>query len=67
MTQNEQVLKMLKHGPVTPLDALQQAGVFRLAARVCELRESGHSIVTDRITKNGKTFAQYRLNGFGTG
>ena len=67
MNQNDQVLKLLKQGPVTPLDALQKAGVFRLAARVWDLRSKGHSIVTDLITKGDKTYAQYRLNGFGTG
>jgi len=67
MNQNDQVLKLLKQGPVTPLDALQKAGVFRLAARVWDLRSKGHSIVTDLITKGDKTYAQYRLNGWGTG
>ena len=67
MSQNDQVLKLLKNGPVTPLDALREVDCLRLAARVWDLRSKGHSIVTDMITKGDKTYAQYRLNGFGTG
>ena len=46
MSQKTAILDMLKRGPVTPLDALSKLGCFRLAARVRELREEGHSIVT---------------------
>ena len=46
MSQKTAILDLLKRGPVTPLDALSKLGVFRLAARVRELREEGHSIVT---------------------
>ena len=67
MNQNDQVLRLLKQGPVTPLDALREVDCFRLAARVHDLRSKGHSIVTDLITEGDKTYAQYRLNGFGTG
>ncbi len=47
---------------ITPLDALRRWGCFRLGARIWELRRDGLSnIRTDRVTVNGKSFAQYYL------
>jgi len=63
MTQNEWVLNELKKGPVTPIQALSQGGIMRLAARIQELRESGHEITTHKVEVNGKSFAQYVLEG----
>lgn len=61
MSQTTQILDMLKSGPVTALDALQQAGCFRLAARIADLRQQGHHIETETIEVNGKHIAQYQL------
>ena len=33
---------------------------MRLAARIAELRKAGTHITTTKITRNGKTFAQYK-------
>jgi hypothetical protein len=62
MSQCEAILAMLKRGPVTPLDALKEAGCFRLAARIADLRQQGIQIETETITTpNGKHIAQYKL------
>lgn len=61
MSQNAQLLEMLRRGPVTPLDALNTIGCMRPAARCYELRRSGHNIVTRMIEANGKHFAEYSL------
>ena len=46
MTQNAQILAALKEGRnITPLDALREFGSFRLAARICQLREMGLSLI----------------------
>jgi len=64
MTQCDQILEMLQSGPVTALDALQQAGCFRLAARIHDLRQRGIDIESrDCKLPNGKTIAEYRLAG----
>jgi len=61
-TQNEQILGYLSKGKgLTPIEALNKFGCLRLAARIADLRKSGHLIFTDSITKNGKTFASYKL------
>ena len=47
---------------VTALDALQIVGSLRLAARILELRDEGHDIVTRwETTPTGKRVARYVL------
>lgn len=63
MTQTQWILNALRWGPVTPLDALEGCGCFRLAARVAELRQQGHNIITEQVKDEalGKTWAKYHL------
>ena len=62
MTQNQQIKTYLEKGKsITPIDALNKFGCFRLAARINELRKDGLNIVTKIVTKEGKTYASYRL------
>ena len=61
MSQNEVVLKALQKGPLTPVEALSAFGIFRLAARVAELRERGVPIATEKVHAGGKHYARYRL------
>jgi hypothetical protein len=62
VTQTESVLAALRSGhELTPLDALNRFGCFRLAARIDELRDAGYEIET-RIVRNGrKAHASYYL------
>lgn len=46
---------------ITPIQALNKFGIFRLGARILELRQAGHDIVTIMQNKNGKRFAKYEL------
>ena len=61
MNQTEQILKHLKREPITPIDALNSYGCFRLAARINDLRDRGYLIATDIEQKSGKRYAKYRL------
>ena len=63
-TQDGNVLQLLKSGQtITPIEALNQFGCFRLAAVVHRLRkEQGWPIHTDRINSGEKTYAEYSLN-----
>lgn len=64
MSQTQAILDHMKRGEsITPMDALRLYGCFRLAARVADLRESGHNIERQLIRKDGKTYAEYRLGG----
>ncbi|ULR75090.1 hypothetical protein JC1_18 [Burkholderia phage JC1] len=54
-SQNLVVLDHLKKvGPLTPLEALRLHGIMRLGARVHELRELGHHIVTEIVVVKGR-------------
>ena len=66
ITQDKEVLNFLQErGKISPLEALQEIGCFRLSARILQLRKQGHQIVTKRISKQGEfrvvNFAEYHL------
>ena len=57
-----QIQKDLMSGKsITPLQALNKYGCFRLAALIHKLRKEGMVIETEYVTKNSKTFAKYFL------
>ena len=61
-TQNEKIKAYLTKGKaITPIDALNKFGCFRLSARIKDLRDEGLNIATKYVTKAGKTFASYKL------
>jgi len=62
-SQASAILAHLQSGrPITPLDALQDYGCFRLGARIWELRKMGYDIDTqDYVLPNGKRIARYWL------
>ena len=61
MTQESEIFDHLKRtGTITPLQALNNFGCLRLAARISDLRRKGHRIETDMIERGGKRFAMYR-------
>ncbi|MDC9728341.1 MAG: helix-turn-helix domain-containing protein [Methyloprofundus sp.] len=66
ITQDRAVLLWLEENiTINPMQALNELGVFRLAACICRLREDGYTIITRRISKQGKhgkiNFAEYRI------
>lgn len=62
-TQCDLILDHLQRvGPLTPLDALQLFGCFRLTSRIWDLKQLGHDIHTDtKKLSNGKAVAVYSL------
>lgn len=64
-TQSRAILDALRHGDaLTPLEALNRFGCFRLAARVHDLRRMGYPVQEETIkTATGKRVARYRLGG----
>lgn len=67
MTQNEKVLKhMQDHGSITPLDAMRDYRIMRLASRVSDLKHLGYDIRTEMIEVTNKDgdrvrYARYSL------
>ena len=64
MTQKREVLQHLRRtGALTPLEAIGVYGIFRLAARINDLRGDGHSINTEiRRDTKGRSYASYSIN-----
>ena len=57
LTQNQRILDYLKSGKtLTPLIALEKFGCFRLSARIFNLREEGHAIITKNVTRKRVNF-----------
>ena len=60
---NNILAHLLEGHSITPLDALQQYGCFRLAPVIHVLRKQGYSISTSMISsKRGTSFASYKLD-----
>jgi hypothetical protein len=57
-SQYDAILKLLRKGWTSPAQAFQQAGTLKLATRVGELRDRGHTIV-DRWSEKGR-FKEYK-------
>jgi len=52
---------LLNGNSITPIDALNKFGCFRLSARISDLRNAGFDIETEMIYQDGKRFANYYL------
>ena len=62
MSQNSLILNHLKSGQsITPIDALNLYGSFRLSGRIKDLRYEGYDIETIPVKNNGKRYASYKL------
>ena len=64
MTQTEAILRLLRQRPhgITAIEALNEVGSFRLAARIWDLRQAGHRITSEPVhLPSGKVVDRYRL------
>lgn len=67
MTQKDRILKYLHDfGSISPVEAFEELGVMRLAARIAEIRESGNLVFTVNESKKNRygeycTYARYFL------
>ena len=64
MSQTDAIRAHLESGrDLTPIEALDRFGVFRLAARIDELRAEGLDIETIIERRGKKRYARYVLRG----
>lgn len=55
MTQNDMILRYMREvGPITPVEALQEFGCFRLGARIYDLKRRGIPIRREMVHKVGR-------------
>lgn len=61
-SQNQEIYEYLQTGKsLTPLEALERFGCFRLGARIWDLKQADVKIETTMVEKNGKRYASYSL------
>lgn len=69
ITQNDLILAYIEtFGSITPLDAIRDLGVMRLASRISDLKKMGYPIVTKQEAVNTRygtktNIARYSLGG----
>lgn len=69
MTDKERILSHLRlHKSITPMEALNEFGCYRLAARIADLRHDGHTIDTEIVSDKDRygepmRYAKYTLSG----
>jgi len=67
MSQTEKILRhMERYGSITPLDALREYGIMRLASRICDIKKAGIHVITETETSKNRDgepvrYARYRL------
>lgn len=60
MSQEMQILEHMKRGNrITPMDALNLFGCFRLGARIHDLRAQGNAINSQLVQDGDKRYAEY--------
>lgn len=62
-SQTERILEwMLQGHPITPIDALDRFGSFRLGARIAEIKAKGYLVYSEFVTnEQGKRYKMYHL------
>jgi len=61
--QKDLILAHLKKKTITPIEALELYGCFRLGGRIYDLKKDGYNIKTTMVTNGDgtKRFARYKL------
>lgn len=73
LTQSMKIIKyMMDFGSITPIQAMKDLGVMRLAARISDIEAEGWEIIHERETGENRygektTYARYRLKHGGAG
>ena len=61
MNQKTSIIKRLRKGWTTGLEALHACGTMKLATRVSELRRDGFTVLDKWVEQGGKRFKSYKL------
>tara|TARA_Y100001963_G_scaffold27424_1_gene37350 strand:+ start:1766 stop:2020 length:255 start_codon:yes stop_codon:yes gene_type:complete len=61
-SQKDSILNYLEEGnEITPIEALDRFGCFRLADVIFKLKQEGYDIQTKMVSNGSKKYASYRL------
>jgi hypothetical protein len=51
--QTDRLLKWLEHSPISPKESMERLGIYRLSARIYDLRKRGHNITMKKTNGYG--------------
>lgn len=69
MTQTEKIIRHIsEHGSITPLEALGEYGIMRLASRMCDIKKEGYIVGVKMETSKNRygepvRYARYTIKG----
>ena len=62
----EVLAAFMRRERLSQIEVTRRYGITRLASVVFELRKRGHDIITETVTRGGRSFAVYYLNPIAT-
>ncbi len=61
-SQTQEIEEYLKKGnSLTPIEALEKFGCFRLGARIYDLKDKGYEFIVTTVIHGKKRYAQYKM------
>lgn len=64
MSQNAKIIQHMKRGSITPLVALRLYGCMRLAARIDEIRDMGHDVISVWVTVRNASGKRVKVKSY---
>ena len=67
LTQSQRIIRHLQdYKTITPKEAINEYGIYRLAARISDLKKEGYEFTSKRVTAKSRygdktSFAEYSL------
>lgn len=67
ITQTDRIIRHIQdYGSITPLEAMQEYGIMRLASRMCDIKRAGYNVRREMVTGKNRygestTYARYFL------
>lgn len=67
ITQTDRIIRHIQdYGSITPLEAMQEYGIMRLASRMCDIKRAGYNVRREMVTGRNRygestTYARYFL------
>lgn len=64
-TQNDRILDyMQKYGGITPLDAMRDLGVMRLASRISDMRRLGYEVIDEWVSVENRWGEKVKVKSY---
>ena len=66
-TQTDRIIRHIQdYGSITPVEAMQEYGIMRLASRMCDIKRAGYNVRREMVTGRNRygestTYARYFL------